>query len=109
MDRNFTTIAAVAFLAIVVAIVLMPGGSEVDVVDVRADAQGSGPPLVQATLVNSGDAIDVRYWIDLPGLSQNNCAGTISLGANQRKAISFPCKALANYRGNFNLETGPIE
>ena len=107
VDRNFIKYLPLVLLVVIVAAMLIPRTSVVQVAGISAGPQKFGPPLVKATLVNEGDAIDVRYWVEIPGRSEQLCGGSIRLGDNERKALSFPCPGLKGHAGDFTLETGP--
>lgn len=107
MDANYVKYAAAAVLAVALVFVFMPTRTEVAVENVRAANQVAGPPLVTATLTNSGPAIDVSYWVETDRSGRKHCQGRVRVGAQGSKDLSFRCPGLAGHAGGFRLETGP--
>lgn len=107
MDLNYVKYAAAAVLAFALVFVLLPSQASVEVENVKAANQSFGPPLVTATLTNSGPAIDVSYWVETDRSDRKHCQGTVRVGAEDRKDLSFRCPGLAGHAGGFTLQTGP--
>ena len=107
MDRKIYKYGPIVLLVVIALVTLIPKETVVRVVGISSGPQEYGPPLVQATLVNDGSAVDVSYWIAIPGRSGRLCSGIVALGDNERKPLRFACPGLSGYAGDFTLETGP--